>query len=433
MRSHFRAVFDFKKEELPGALLLFSFFFFVMVAFQSLKSQKKALFVETYGADLELYAKLLNIALAAAAMMVFTYLYNHLPRQRLIYVLCAFFAAGFLLLAWRLRDPGRPEIWTFYLLGDLLSTLMVAAFFAYLTDISNADQAKRLYGVIGGGGVLGGLAGASLTAALLEPAGLRGLLLLAALWMGTVAAVTYQAERYVVRSGVFTQRGQLRLTEKAMAKKESRFSAAVEGARLVSRSRYLAAIVGIMAFYEIASQSIDYQFSHVSEALSGLRETQVFLANVSLVTNLAAVVVQFILVSLIMRKLGLVVALLILPVAVTGGSLGFLMAPGLLAASLLFISDNGLNYSLQQTARESLYVVTTPDEKYKARAFTNMFVQRFAKGVAILGLLGLLRASVDIRYLSLITIASAVLVMLCGVYAGRRFEQRGVQPARKAA
>lgn len=432
MWSRVRTVFDFRKEEIPVAVLLFSFFFFVMAAFQSLKSQKKALFVETYGADLELNAKLVNIALAAAAMMAFTYLYNHLPRQRLIYTLCAFFAAGFLFLAWRLHEPGKPEIWAFYLLGDLLSTLMVAAFFAYLTDISTADQAKRLYGLIGGGGVLGGLAGATLTRTLLRPVGLPGLLVLAAVSMGVVAAVTWRTERHIASGNGFTGPAQLRRTETKIAKPETRWGAATEGARLVSRSSYLAAIVGIMAFYEVASQSIDYQWSRVSEDLAGQMATQVFMANVSLITNLLAVVVQLILVSLIMRKLGVVVALLVLPVAVTAGSLGFLAAPALFTASLLIISDNGLNYSLQQTARESLYVVTTPDEKYKARAFTNMFVQRFAKGVAIVGLMALLGRGMHIRYLSLVTIGATVLVMLCGAYAGRRFERHGELPLRKA-
>ena len=76
---------------------------------------------------------------------------------------------------------------------------------------------------------------------------------------------------------------------------------------------------------------------------------------------------------------------------------------------------------LQQTARESLYVVTTPDEKYKARAFTNMFVQRVAKGVSIFTVMGLVALQVKVQYLSLVTIAVAIGMVLCSVYAGRRF------------
>ncbi len=430
MPSFLRKLVDFKKEEIPVAALLFSFFFLVMAAFQSLKSQKKALFVETYGADLELYAKLVNILMAVLAMAAFAWLYNRLERQRLIYAFCIFLAANFWWLALALERPSKAEIWWFYLVGDLVTTLMVAAFFAYLTDISDADQAKRLYGVIGGGGVLGGLAGAALTRALLGQAGLRGLLTLAGAALAAVAAVTYAAERLVARGGAFRTQSPLRVVRQEAAPKRSAWTEAVEGLQLVLGSRYLAAIVGIMASYEIASQSIDYQFSHMSEALSGLAETQHFMATAYLLMNAMSVTVQFLLVSLIMRKLGLVVALTILPVVVAAGSIGFLAAPGLLLAGFLFVSDGGLNYSLQQTARESLYVVTTPEEKYKARAFTNMFVQRLAKGAAIFALLG-----IGARYLSVITVAASVFMIVCGVYAGRRFERKSaaLEPLPKAA
>ncbi len=422
MPSPLSKVFDFKKQELPVVALLFSFFFLVIVVFQMLKPLKNGLFVERFGADVELYAKLLNIVVAAAGVAVFTYLYNRLPRQRLIYALAAFFIVGFVWLSAILRTPGTTSVWVFYLLGDLESTMMVASFFAYLTDISDADQAKRLYGVIGGGGVIGGWVGITFAAVMLDQIGMQGLLLLAAAVMGVVIVVTYSVERLVARDDVYRNAAGTRPVMTESTQEPSRFGAAIEGARLVMRSRYLAAIVGILAFYEIASQLMDYQFKHAVQGLSGVTTTQAYLADVYFFANLLSVVVQLFLVSLIMRKLGLVAALVILPVAILGGSIGFFLVPTMYVASSLVISENGLNYSLQQTSRESLYVVTTPEEKYKARAFTNMFVQRFAKGVSILALLGLVAVQVEVRYISLITIGVMGVMILCSVHAGRRFE-----------
>jgi AAA family ATP:ADP antiporter len=190
------------------------------------------------------------------------------------------------------------------------------------------------------------------------------------------------------------------------------------------RSKYLAAIVGIMAFYEIGSQIVDYQFSYLAEQVSGEAETLSFVANVRLYANGLAVIVQLFFVSLIMRRLGLAAALVVLPLAMFSCSIAFLAFSSVVVASLLHIFDNGLNYSLQQTARESLYVVTTPDEKYKARAFTNMLMQRLAKGFSILLVMWITALHVDLRYLSLIAIVAAILMALCGIYAGRRFEQK---------
>ncbi|HEV8131964.1 MAG TPA: Npt1/Npt2 family nucleotide transporter [Acidobacteriota bacterium] len=436
MKKPIREIFDFRREEFPVVVLMFLFFFLVIAVFQVLRSLKKGLFLATYGADAELYAKLANILVAALATVVFTYLYNKLARQRLIYVLCLFFAAAFLALAFLLGTPkpGPGSIWGFYLLGDLLSTLMVAAFWAYLTDISDTDQAKRLFGAIGAGGVVGGWVGISFAKVLRQAIGMQGFLLISAAAVMVLAMVTFLVESWILRKGVFRQALNTRMVIKDP--KLSGTNAAWEGARLVMTSKYLAAIVAIMAFYEVASQIMDYQFGSLAAKLSGVVATQAFIINVYFYANLIAVIVQFILVSLIMRKLGLVVALFMLPVAAFSSSVAFLVMPTLFVASLLVISDNGLNYSIQQTSRESLYVPTTSDDKYKARAFTNMFVQRLAKGVGIVIPIALgIAGWKNVRFLSLITLSAVVLMALCSIYAGRRFAERSavIEGQRQAA
>jgi AAA family ATP:ADP antiporter len=339
-------------------------------------------------------------------------------------VFCGFFIACFVALGFALNKPEPLPIWGFYVLGDLLSTLMVAAFFAYLTDIATPDQAKRLFGVIGGGGVVGGWAGSTLAWTLLKTVGMQGLLFLSAAMMGMIIVVTFWTERLIRRSQAFKPSPRLKPVEKTPAERQSKFGVAMEGACLVLRSKYLAAIVGIMGFYEIASQLGDYQWSRAVERLSGVTGTQEFIANVYFYANLVAVLVQFLLVSLIMKKAGVMAALLVLPVVILCTSLAFLAVPTLYVASLFVISESGLNYSIQQTARESLYVVTTPEEKYKARAFTNMFVQRLAKGLGILAVIGLGMLEVAVRYLSLITLVVVMVMAICSVYAGRTFSQK---------
>jgi AAA family ATP:ADP antiporter len=134
------------------------------------------------------------------------------------------------------------------------------------------------------------------------------------------------------------------------------------------------------------------------------------------------VITQFFLVSFIMRRFGITTALLVLPAAMMISSGIYFAVPVLWAGSLLSISDNALNYSINQTSREALYVPTDADVKYKARAFANMFVQRFGKGIAILMALGL--TAIPIRFLTFLAIG--VIVMWAGFawYAGRRFDEQ---------
>jgi AAA family ATP:ADP antiporter len=178
----------------------------------------------------------------------------------------------------------------------------------------------------------------------------------------------------------------------------------------------------IMFLYEFASQILDYQFKNELESVEGAEATSAFFANIGMITNSISVITQFFLVSFIMRRFGITTALLVLPAAMLLSSGVYLAIPVLWAGSLLTVSDNAFNYSINQTSRETLYVPTDADVKYKARAFGNMFVQRFGKGIAILMALGL--AALPIRFLSLI--AMAVIAIWAGFawYAGRRFDEQ---------
>lgn len=136
-----------------------------------------------------------------------------------------------------------------------------------------------------------------------------------------------------------------------------------------------------------------------------------------------------------MTKFGVGVALLVLPVAALTGSTAFLLYPSLLTGSALNTTDNAFNYSINQSAKESLYVPTTKEEKYKAKAFIDMFVQRFAKSLAV-GLSLLITAFFadfsTIRWLSLISGVILILWIISARYAGKKFDEM-TRPQSKAA
>lgn len=421
MSEFFRRFLDFEEEELTVSLLLAAFFFLVIAIFQIMKPLKNGLFVQVYGADVELYAKLANILVAALGVAAFSYLYNRFERRKLISLLCGFFIGVLLILSFALRDPSGVSIWTFYLLGDLESTLMVTAFWAFSTDITDSDQAKRLFGLMGTGGVIGGWVGITVARGLLSRLGTEGLVVLVAGLFVVLIGLTLVIERLVARSAVFGPK------REATEFKASDRSAALDGLKLVLRSPYLAAIVGILAFYEVSSQIMDYQFKLLSEEIAGVAATQAFMANVYFFANLLSVVVQLFVVSFIMRRFGLVVTLLVMPLALLSSSLMFFAIPTLLVSGLLVISDNGLNYSIQQTGRETLYSIRNRDEKYKARAFTNMFIQRFGKGIGIFAVIGLGLAGAGVRHLSLVVVAFVIGMIFLSVYVGRRFNRTSAQ------
>ncbi|MSO23714.1 MAG: hypothetical protein EXQ58_10805 [Acidobacteria bacterium] len=158
-----RQLFYVRSGELKPGLLLFGFFFSIIAVFQILKPLKNGLFVSHFGAEQELIAKGINIDVAFTAMIGFTYLYNWLGGRRLVRFLCGFFSIALLVFYAVVTDaPSGFVNYAFYLFGDLWSTVWVATFWAFLNEISTSEQSAQLYGLIGTGGLLGGIAGSAL-------------------------------------------------------------------------------------------------------------------------------------------------------------------------------------------------------------------------------------------------------------------------------
>jgi AAA family ATP:ADP antiporter len=422
------------RTEIAFAALMCAIFFLVITTFWVMKPLKKGFLIRQYdargldlgawhlgSAEVELVAKAGNVAVAAAAAVAFGALARRLRRHRLLIALCAGFAVAHALFAWLLREPGAATAWGFYWYGDLWSTLMVVAFFAFLNDSVSPADAKRLYGPIGVGGVLGGVAGATSVAALLDRMD-------ASTWLAACCAASLAIAVLAAAAGRIGGGG---AAGGAPAAPDATGPAGA--VRAVARSPYLLAIVAIVACYEVASTLLDFQFtSTVARTLDGAAIDRRF-AGVFAVTNVAALAIQVVATPLVLTRLGVGAGLLFLPGAALLAQAGFAAAPALGTASALSVVDNSLNYSLQQSAREALYVPTTPDEKYQAKAVIDMFVQRFAKLGAI-GL-GLLLAAVlgkdgDVRWLAVP--AGVVLVAWVAVarYAGRRFEALAAEAQR---
>ncbi len=206
-----------------------------------------------------------------------------------------------------------------------------------------------------------------------------------------------------------------------------------EGARMVFRSRYLLSIVAIVGLYEMVSTTMDFQFkSTIAYYLDG-PAISVHIATVQAISNGVSFFIQIFLTSLVMRRFGVGMALLVLPVMALAGSVGFLFTPLLFTGSALYICDNGFNNSINQSSKEVLDVPTTREEKYQAKAFIDMFVQRFAKALAVglsLAITTLFEGFGSVRWFSLVT----ALILLAWIsivrFAGKEFEKISGEPPR---
>ena len=186
------------------------------------------------------------------------------------------------------------------------------------------------------------------------------------------------------------------------------------------------AIAGIVGLYEIVSTLMDFQFTSTIEYYLDGPDIGRQFSTVFSITNVVSMFVQLFLTSYVMTRFGVTAALMFLPMAILVGSAGFIAFPILWMGSLLNTADNGFSYSINQSAKETLYVPTTREEKYKAKAFIDMFIQRFAKAIAVLLSLGvtiLFSEYSSVRWLSVAVLLAVITWVFLIRFVGRRFDE----------
>jgi AAA family ATP:ADP antiporter len=304
-------------------------------------------------------------------------------------------------------------------MGDIWTTVMVAIFWAFANDLNSGGEAERLYGIVGLGGVLGGFVGATMVSGLVGEVGRSPLLfacLVPTVLIGGLAVWIHNRETDADAP----------CCPEADEVFENDDNVFAEGARLVFQSKYLLGIAAVLGLYEMVSNIVDFQLSVIVERqiASGV-ERDTFFGIVGQATSLVSIGVQLFLTSFVMKRYSVKVALLFLPIAILGGTLGFVALPTLLFVGFMSVSDNALNYSINQSAKEALYTPTTQDEKYKAKSFIDMFVQRAAKVAAVALNLGLTALVItDVRWLSVAVGVLLVAWVATIRYLGQRYEER---------
>ena len=381
-------------KKIAFTVVMFLYINLALTIFWILKPLKKSLFIGLYdgdqtfklgsmemlGSSAELLAKGMNLLIAFMLVVFLTLVTRLAKRQRLTYCCMGLIIAMTFYFSLQINEPSESTVWLFYWFGDLYISLMLAAFFSFLHDTVDLRNAKRLYGFIVLGAVSGGAVGSTYFRGWIEEMNNQQWLHMI-ISIGVVICLLAFAAGWMAKS---IPHHEPKPSPNDVPKKK--FNAAIEGASLVFKSRYLIAIAGIVGFYEITSEVLDYQFTAMTERFVPKEDIGSHFGTVYAIGNIAALVVQlcFSVFAAGFPKYRIHWILLALPLAVALSSLFFIIAPILLAASLLKISDSTFAYSVNQTGRETLYNPLSRQEKYVARAFVEVFIQRTGKVAALL-------------------------------------------------
>jgi AAA family ATP:ADP antiporter len=279
-------------------------------------------------------------------------------------------------LFWLGAQAGVPHLGVaFFIWVGIFNNAVVAQFWSYGNDIFSEAAGKRLFPVVGIGATLGSPLGSKLAERLFS-SGVRAydMLHITAVILLLCLGLFWMVER----------------RERARRHRETpgaRLAAGADGFTLIARSPYLRLICLLLLLLNLVNTTGQYVFDTMvtAEAQARLAANPAFepeawlgafYGNYNFWVSVVAVGLQAFLVSRIVTLFGLAGVLLALPV-VSLGSYGLVVSLGTLTAVYAAKTvENATDYSIMNTARQMLWLVTSREEKYKAKQAADTFVVR---------------------------------------------------------
>ena len=385
---------EVRKKEAVTAILLMLNLFILLCAYLLIKTVREPLILTGGGPEVKSYAAAGHALLLLFIVPLYSSLASNVNRIQLINRVTLFFISnliGFYILA----QFETPLGVVFFLWVGIFNLFLVAQFWSFANDIYTPEQGKRLFAMVAVGGSLGGLLGPLIANWLFRPLGPYRLMLVAAGLLGIALLITNivnAREKHPPQAGV--KGGD---SEQPLGKEG--------GFHLVMGQRYLFFIALLVIASNMVKTTGDFILSKkVTEearqavvrqepqlALSNASATPVavqsakaeqyfigeFYGNFFFWVNLFDILTQMFLVSRIFKYFGVTGALFFLPVIAFGSYALITLAPVLSYIRIAKVMENGTDYSLQNTTRQALFLPTSRDAKYKAKAAIDTFFVRF--------------------------------------------------------
>jgi AAA family ATP:ADP antiporter len=363
---------EVKPAEVGTFALLTATVFLILTSYYLLKVVREPLILAGGGAEVKSYASAGQALLLVLVMRGYRALaarFERLALMRTVYATFAVLTAGFGVLALAKVAIGIP----FFLYVGVLSLTVIAQFWSFANDVYTPDQGKRLFAIIGLGGSLGAMVGAPLGGFLFRHLGAGGLMLLAA---GLLASTLVLVQIVDAREGVASN-GTIEADEGA---KDANI--ADDDSPAFDRYLWLVAVLMLLLNWvnTLGEYVLDRTLLQAAKALAEGADTKAFIAEFKggyfAWVNVVGVIIQLFVASRFLKRFGVRVALFVLPVVALGAYSVALVFPVIAILRVMKIAENSIDYSLQATTNQALYLVTTRKQKYVAKNAIDTFFVR---------------------------------------------------------
>jgi AAA family ATP:ADP antiporter len=396
-------LFDIEPHERLKLFFLSLLYFLIVGAYTITRDLKSSIFLVVVGKEYAPWVRVTSMLMLIPAIFFYSKLVDKFRRYQLLIFYSVLFGLANLIFAYYIGHPtigiantdarfDRWFGWLFYFFVEGYSPFIISVFWSLANSVNNPNEAKKNYGYMVAGSKLGGIITAifcwyicSLSARgtysfLDHVATHQIILIVSTLFLAFVPIVAILFMKMVPGHMLHGYEAAYQLekeSSESMAKpKVSMFA----GLEMFFRYPYVFGIFGMVFFYETIATVLSYlRLGIVQADASSVSDISGGLFEMALKAHVVGLVISLIGTQALLARLGTRICLLLVPF-VSGVCCFYLMVET--SAQVLkniFVVFQACNYSFFMPVRESLYLPTIKEIKFKSKSWIDAFGSKIAK------------------------------------------------------
>ena len=383
MKRWIERALNLQPGDLGRGALLCSCLFLVICSYRIGGVAGAALFLSRFRASQLAYADISSCVLAAAVISGYVVIARRVNFRDLLIGSMIFFATTWALFWW-LAHYYSHLAWVspaLYVWVKIFGVLGATQIWTLANYVLTTREAKRVFGMVGGGAIAGGIFAGFLSKTMAKRLGTESLLLAMALFILICAGLVilvWRSGRAVVGDAQGTAGGSAETAPRNL----------VASMRLLLSSPYLLAIAAVVWISNFVVTLTGWQFLAMGQQFLVKKDAMaVFFGDFYFYVGVLGLLFQLLLTARFLRRFGIGTALFLLPVTVFLGSAGLLVFGTLASAVVLRGGDQVLRYSVDKSTAELLYLPLPGSVKLQVKWFIDTVIWRLGDGLSGLAVL----------------------------------------------
>ena len=417
-----KATAQIEREEFSAVLLSFLFVFILMTAYSILKPVRDSL-AGDWGAVALSTTWTITFLASIVAVSLYGFALSFIRFRAIVPGVYGFFALTFLSLYFVTEYVANSVLINqgFYVWVSVFSLFHLSVFWSFMSDIFDSSRAPRIFGFIAAGASVGAIVGPTTTALLVDIVGTNALMLVSAsLLLIPIPIILVLEKLRVSRLG-----GRTQSSESPRAAERDRISQnPFSGFDVLLKDRYLLQIGAFIVLYVTISTFVYFELQDLTGEYSIDTRTKIW-SFIDLATNALTLITAVFVTNRIVTKLGMSVALALMPGLVAIGILALVAAPTLALLAVFQVARRVGNYAVTRPSREMLYTVVDRDTRFKTKPVIDIVFYR-GGDVASAWLFTFLSKGMGLGLAGIAMVISGVAAVWAAVavYLGRQFKRR---------